>query len=100
MKNILLVLFVAVLATSCKKDNIYNCLEGKWDGNIGQIGDGFTISNGSITYSNGSSMITVNIDKNGYMTYNNNKIGVADCNGNTLIITYTGQNPIICTKSN
>lgn len=100
MKKLLLILSIATLAISCKKDKLYNCLEGKWDGNIGQIGDVFNISNGSITYSTGSSIVTINIDKHGYMIYNNNKIGAVDCNGNTLTITYTGLNPIICTKSN
>lgn len=81
MKNILLVLFVAVLATSCKKEKLYNCLEGKW-----YIDNSSTTPTYIIDSKWHESIHNYNIDSDGYVTQNGIKTIKFSCNGSELTV--------------
>lgn len=85
MKKLLLILSIATLAISCKKDKLYNCLDGKWYNSSGWI-DAITINNGSFSNATGS----YNVDKNGNVKKDNTSFGHIDCNGSNFIWEYDG----------
>lgn len=83
MKRLLIILSIAVLATSCKKEKLYNCLEGKWYNSSGWI-DTIIINNGSFSNATGS----YNVDKNGNVTKSGVLFGTINCNGNNFTWIY------------
>ena len=80
MKKLLLILSISTLAISCKKDKLYNCLEGRW---YSDDYDYINIIDGKIELENN---VIITIDKNGNCKYSN---GVSAGN-----ITYNGESAI------
>lgn len=80
MKKLLIILSIAILATSCKKEKLYNCLEGKW----------YIESTNTLYYdidANGHESIhNYNIDKDGYVYQNGIQVMKFTCNGNNLTV--------------
>lgn len=82
MKKLILIISIAFLAVSCKKDKLYSCLEGKW-------------------YGVGATEPTYIIDSKGYESVNDytiNSDGYVVINGsNSLKFSCSDNNLTVCT---
>lgn len=78
MKKLLLILSIATLAISCKKDKLYNCLEGKWYESGNNTPSYIIDSKGHESINN------YNIDSDGYVSVDGIKRLKFTCNGNEL----------------
>lgn len=88
MKKLLLILSIATLAISCKKDKLYNCLEGKWYWNRGVGSDNSINIHDKKMYLPAN--ITYDIKSNGDCYNGSQFIGNITCYSDSSIFVING----------